>query len=136
MRGDHSPQLLHGCCWECTSGFGASAFERTLTLRCVARRAARPPRRDRLNVPRGPCSLPVLKEAWVNGVIDSNTLIWGQGLADFIPIRNVRTLVPQIRTLEGEWVGRLGPGAGRAGRGGRHACCLGGSRRGGRLVYH
>ncbi|GAB4818254.1 hypothetical protein N2152v2_005300 [Parachlorella kessleri] len=56
--------------------------------------------KDRLNVPRGPCTLPVLKEAWVNGVIDSNTLIWGQGLADFIPIRNVRTLVPQIRTVE------------------------------------
>lgn len=56
--------------------------------------------RDRLNVPRGPCSLPVLKEAWVNGVIDGNTLIWGQGLADFIPVKNVRTLVPQIRTVE------------------------------------
>lgn len=25
-----------------------------------------------------------------------------QGLIDFLPIRNVRTLVPQIRTLEGE----------------------------------
>jgi hypothetical protein len=58
--------------------------------------------RDRLNVPRGPCSLPTLKEAWVNGVIDGNTLIWGQGLADYIPVKNVRTLVPQIRTVEGE----------------------------------
>lgn len=25
-----------------------------------------------------------------------------QGLVDFLPIRNIRTLVPQIRTLEGE----------------------------------
>lgn len=25
-----------------------------------------------------------------------------QGLADWLPVRNVRTLVPQIRTLEGE----------------------------------
>jgi hypothetical protein len=60
--------------------------------------------RDRLNVPRGPCALPVLKEAWVDGVIDANTLIWGQGLADFIPLKNVRTLVPQIRTVEGAHV--------------------------------
>ena len=76
--------------------------------------------RDRLNVPRGPASLPVLKEAWVNGVIDGNTLIWGQGLADFIPIKNVRTLVPQIRTLEGEWRGQAGlvpPGAPGGGAG-------------------
>jgi hypothetical protein len=36
----------------------------------------------------------------VNGIIDENTLVWGQGLADWLPVRNVRTLVPQIRTLE------------------------------------
>ena len=56
--------------------------------------------RDRLSTPRGPCSLPVLREAWVNGVIDENTLVWGQGLADWLPVRNIRTLVPQIRTIE------------------------------------
>jgi hypothetical protein len=56
--------------------------------------------RDRLSVPRGPCSLPVLREAWANGVIDEHTLVWGQGLADWLPARNVRTLVPQVRTLE------------------------------------
>lgn len=56
--------------------------------------------RDRLNTARGPCSLPVLREAWVQGIVDENTLIWGQGLADWLPIRNVRTLVPQIRTVE------------------------------------
>lgn len=44
----------------------------------------------------------------MSGVIDANTLIWGQGLADFIPIKNVRTLVPQIRTVEGEAAGREG----------------------------
>lgn len=44
----------------------------------------------------------------MQGVIDQNTLIWGQGLADFIPVRNVRTLIPQIRTVEGEWGGRVG----------------------------
>jgi hypothetical protein len=36
----------------------------------------------------------------VHGVIDDNTLVWGGGLMDWLPIRNVRTLVPQIRTLE------------------------------------
>lgn len=30
---------------------------------------------DRMSVPRGPCSLPVLREAWVDGVIDENTLV-------------------------------------------------------------
>lgn len=38
----------------------------------------------------------------MNGVIDENTLVWGQGLADWLPVKNVRTLVPQIRTVEGE----------------------------------
>lgn len=102
--------------------------------------------RDRMSSPRGPCSLPVLREAWTQGVIDENTLVWGQvrrtcphsrgaepqlifkpshsctacnsiphsrlaycprlcllvqGLADWLPVKNVRTLVPQIRTVEG-----------------------------------
>ncbi len=52
-------------------------------------------------VSRGPCNLHVLRDCWVHGVIDESTLVWGQGLADWLPIRNVRTLVPQIRTLEG-----------------------------------
>ena len=161
----------------------------------AGRAAPAPPRSDRLSTPRGPCSLPVLREAWTQGVIDEHTLVWGQvrtdgsrhqaarqqllqalaeaaaaagagqaharrpgsrstaaalpsattrrqqpagrrafsmplhpslslachhaplhslrachlasvrlpqGLADWLPIRNVRTLVPQIRTVEGE----------------------------------
>jgi hypothetical protein len=56
--------------------------------------------RDRLSTPRGPCTLPVMRECWVNGIIDENTLVWGQGLADWLPVKNVRTLVPQIRTVE------------------------------------
>ena len=36
----------------------------------------------------------------MNGIIDENTLVWGQGLADWLPVKNVRTLVPQIRTVE------------------------------------
>lgn len=34
--------------------------------------------RDRMSVPRGPCPLHVLKDCWVQGVIDENTLVWGQ----------------------------------------------------------
>jgi hypothetical protein len=52
-------------------------------------------------VARGPCNLHVLRDCWVHGVVDENTLVWGQGLCDWLPIRNVRTLVPQIRTVEG-----------------------------------
>lgn len=63
--------------------------------------------RDRMSVPRGPCPLPTLREAWVHGIIDENTLVWGQGLADWLPIRNVRTLVPQIRTPEGAKAGAM-----------------------------
>ena len=37
-----------------------------------------PPCRDRMSTPRGPCSLPVLREAWTQGVVDENTLVWGQ----------------------------------------------------------
>ena len=57
--------------------------------------------RDRLSVPRGPCNISVLRECWVHGVIDDGTLVWGQGLIDWLPVKNVRTLVPQIRTVEG-----------------------------------
>ena len=31
-----------------------------------------------MSTPRGPCSLPVLREAWTQGVVDENTLVWGQ----------------------------------------------------------
>lgn len=37
----------------------------------------------------------------MHGVIDDCTLVWGQGLIDWLPVKNVRTLVPQIRTVEG-----------------------------------
>ncbi|DBB11066.1 TPA: hypothetical protein ACH3X3_006531 [Trebouxia sp. C0006] len=45
----------------------------------------------------------------VHGIIGEDTLVWGQGLHDFLPVRNIRTLVPQIRTLEVQaatWVKR------------------------------
>ena len=59
--------------------------------------------------------MPVLREAWIHGVVDEHTLVWGKGLMDWLPIRNVRALVPQIRTVEVQlatWVKRtmvLGP---------------------------
>merc|ERR550514_1907375 len=56
--------------------------------------------RDRLSTIRGPCTLPVLREAWIKGIIDDKTLIWGNGLIDWIPIRNVCLLSSAIRTPE------------------------------------
>lgn len=63
--------------------------------------------RDRMSVPRGPCPLHVLKDCWVQGVIDENTLVWGGGLYDWLPIKNVKLLIPMIRTPEvqlGAWM--------------------------------
>lgn len=57
-------------------------------------------------VSRGPCNLHVLRNCWTHGVIDENTLVWGQGLADWLPVKNVRTLIPQIRTMEGKLLAR------------------------------
>lgn len=65
--------------------------------------------RDRMSVPRGPCPLHVLKDCWVQGVVDENTLVWGQGLIDWLPMKNVKLLVAQVRTPEvrfGAWVKR------------------------------
>lgn len=65
--------------------------------------------RDRMNNPRGPCPLHTLKDAWVQGVIDENTLVWGQGLFDWLPAKNVKLLLPMIRTPEvrfGAWMKR------------------------------
>merc|ERR1712176_1006214 len=56
--------------------------------------------RDRLSVVRGPCTLPVLREAWVRGIIDDKTLVWGNGLIDWIPIRNINLLSSAIRSTE------------------------------------
>jgi GYF domain 2 len=57
--------------------------------------------RDRCGVARGPAPIPIMRDAWVNGIIDQNTLVWGSGLMDFLPIKNVRSLTGQIRTPEG-----------------------------------
>ncbi|MEW5302197.1 MAG: hypothetical protein WDW36_005001 [Sanguina aurantia] len=65
--------------------------------------------RDRMSVPRGPCPLHVLKDAWVQGVIDENTLVWGHGLYDWLPAKNVQLLLPMVRTPEvrlGAWFKR------------------------------
>ena len=58
--------------------------------------------RDRMNIPRGPCPLHVLKDCWVQGVIDENTLVWGHGLFDWLPAKNVKLLLPMVRTPEGK----------------------------------
>ena len=58
--------------------------------------------KDRCGVSRGPAPITTMREAWVHGLVDENTLVWGEGLGDFLPIKNVRTLIPQIRIPEGE----------------------------------
>ena len=44
-----------------------------------------------------------MKDCWVQGVIDENTLVWGQGLYDWLPAKNVKLLLPMIRTPEGRF---------------------------------
>ena len=55
---------------------------------------------DRIGTSRGPCNLPLLRDAWTKGIIDGDTLIYGTGLSFWTPIRNVRTLSSQIRTSD------------------------------------
>mmetsp|Transcript_2892 Transcript_2892/g.5586 ORF Transcript_2892/g.5586 Transcript_2892/m.5586 type:complete len:93 (+) Transcript_2892:181-459(+) len=58
--------------------------------------------RDRLNISRGPCDIYLLRKCWINGIIDQNTLIWGIGLDDWVPLRNIRNLIILIRIPEGK----------------------------------
>mmetsp|Transcript_30307 Transcript_30307/g.42257 ORF Transcript_30307/g.42257 Transcript_30307/m.42257 type:complete len:135 (+) Transcript_30307:1946-2350(+) len=58
--------------------------------------------KDRLNTSRGPCDLKTLRICWINGIIDQNTFVWGPGLDNWIPIKNVRCLISCIRTPEGK----------------------------------
>mmetsp|Transcript_41239 Transcript_41239/g.69011 ORF Transcript_41239/g.69011 Transcript_41239/m.69011 type:complete len:183 (+) Transcript_41239:116-664(+) len=56
--------------------------------------------RDRASVPRGPAPISTLRTCWINGTIDEHTLVWGQGLEEWVPLRNVRALPALIRNLE------------------------------------
>lgn len=56
--------------------------------------------RDRLNLPRGPCPLSTLRTCYINGIVDEKTLVWGQGLEEWVPFRNVRALPALVRNLE------------------------------------
>ena len=46
--------------------------------------------RDRTGLPRGPCTIRTLRKCYINGVIDEHTLVWGNGLGHWVPMRNVR----------------------------------------------
>lgn len=35
-------------------------------------------------------TIDVLKKCWINGIVDENTLMWGNGLGDWVPMRNIR----------------------------------------------
>jgi len=56
--------------------------------------------RDRLNIARGPCDINTLRKCWISGLIDENTLMWGHGLDEWLPAKNIKTIINQIRTIE------------------------------------
>jgi len=56
--------------------------------------------RDRAGVPRGPCTTGTLRTCWINGIIDQYTLVWGMGLGEWLPVRNVTSLEAIIRNAE------------------------------------
>lgn len=58
--------------------------------------------RDRAGLPRGPCQLSTMRAAWVHGIIDEYTLVWGQGLEAWYPVQNVVSLVANIQSYDGE----------------------------------
>eukprot|EP00238_Polyblepharides_amylifera_P000755 CAMPEP_0196572352 /NCGR_PEP_ID=MMETSP1081-20130531/2422_1 /TAXON_ID=36882 /ORGANISM="Pyramimonas amylifera, Strain CCMP720" /LENGTH=127 /DNA_ID=CAMNT_0041889649 /DNA_START=332 /DNA_END=718 /DNA_ORIENTATION=+ len=41
-----------------------------------------------------------LRAAWVEGIVDEHTLVWGLGLEEWLPVRNVRALPSLIRNFE------------------------------------
>jgi len=65
--------------------------------------------RDRTGKVRGPAPMGSLRQCWVNGVVDEHTLVWGNGLCEWVPVRNVRGLVANIRnppTIVMHWLMR------------------------------
>ena len=46
--------------------------------------------RDRTGLPRGPMTIDTVKKCWIGGIIDEHTLVWGNGLGDWVPLRNIR----------------------------------------------
>jgi hypothetical protein len=46
--------------------------------------------RDRTGLPRGPMTIETVKKCYINGVVDQHTLFWGNGLGDWVPLRNLR----------------------------------------------
>ena len=65
--------------------------------------------RDRVGTIRGPAHLHTLRQCWVSGVVDEHTMMWGNGLSDWVPARNVRGLIPLIRnppTVFMHWIMR------------------------------
>ena len=58
--------------------------------------------KDRAGLPRGPLQITGLRACYAQGVVDDQTLVWGQGLTGWYPIRNVIGLTANIRNLESE----------------------------------
>ena len=61
--------------------------------------------RDRTGLPRGPMTVDVLRKAYIGGIIDGNTLMWGNGLGHWVPLRNIRGMdgnLPKVLFLK--WI--------------------------------
>nr|BAS01721.1 RNA binding protein [Amorphochlora amoebiformis] len=56
--------------------------------------------RDRMNVARGPCDLYILRTCYSSGIIDENTIIWGNGLDTWICLKNIKGLLNMIKVPE------------------------------------
>ena len=52
--------------------------------------------RDRTGLPRGPCTLETVRKCYANGIVDQHTLFWGNGLGDWVPLRNIRGMATSL----------------------------------------
>ena len=52
--------------------------------------------RDRTGLPRGPCTLNTVRKCYANGIVDQHTLFWGNGLGDWVPLRNIRGMASSL----------------------------------------
>mmetsp|Transcript_19326 Transcript_19326/g.34899 ORF Transcript_19326/g.34899 Transcript_19326/m.34899 type:complete len:275 (-) Transcript_19326:349-1173(-) len=63
--------------------------------------------KDRLGVARGPCTIPILKKAWMKNLIDYDTMVWSVGLVDWVPVAHASYLAAYIESPEvrfGRWL--------------------------------
>ena len=60
--------------------------------------------RDRTGLPRGPCTLNTVRKCYANGIVDQHTLFWGNGLGDWVPLRNIRGMSASLNDPKTKFV--------------------------------